>query len=178
MSKTKGNVIYADDLADIFGVDAVRYFVVHEMPYENDGVITWELVVERINSDLANTMGNLVNRTIAMSNKYFDGVVADKGVAEPVDDDLKAFVTAAYDKVEAKRVKTPKTSGVTGYAIYYSTNKNMSNAKKIVVKKNYTNKPISVVKGKTYYIKVVPFKQQNGKTYWGASSAVTAVKAK
>ena len=102
MSKTKGNVIYADDLVKIFGVDAVRYFVVHEMPYENDGVITWELVVERINSDLANTMGNLVNRTIAMSNKYFDGVVADKGAAEPVDDDLKAFVTAAYDKVEAK----------------------------------------------------------------------------
>ena len=102
MSKTKGNVIYADDLVEIFGVDAVRYFVVHEMPYENDGVITWELMVERINSDLANTMGNLVNRTIAMSNKYFDGVVADKGVTEPVDDDLKAFVTAAYGKVEAK----------------------------------------------------------------------------
>ena len=102
MSKTKGNVIYADDLADIFGVDATRYFVIHEMPYENDGVITWELVTERVNTDLANTFGNLVNRTISMTNKYFGGIVADKGAAEPVDDDLKAVVTAAYDKVEAK----------------------------------------------------------------------------
>ena len=102
MSKTKGNVIYADDLADIFGVDATRYFVIHEMPYENDGVITWELVTERVNTDLANTFGNLVNRTISMTNKYFGGIVADKGAAEPVDDDLKAVVTSAYDKVEAK----------------------------------------------------------------------------
>ena len=102
MSKTKGNVIYADDLADIFGVDATRYFVIHEMPYENDGVITWELVTERVNTDLANTFGNLVNRTISMTNKYFGGIVADKGAVEPVDDDLKAVVTAAYDKVEAK----------------------------------------------------------------------------
>lgn len=102
MSKTKGNVIYADDLVDIFGVDAVRYFVVHEMPYENDGVITWELMVERVNSDLANTLGNLVNRTIAMSNKYFGGVVENRGVSEPVDDDLKAVVTSAYEKTEKK----------------------------------------------------------------------------
>jgi methionyl-tRNA synthetase len=102
MSKSKGNVIYADDLVSIFGVDPVRYFVLHEMPFDNDGVITWELLVERFNSDLANTLGNLVNRTIAMSNKYLDGVVADKGAAEPVDDDLKAVVTACYDKVEAK----------------------------------------------------------------------------
>ncbi|MBQ3391971.1 MAG: methionine--tRNA ligase [Lachnospiraceae bacterium] len=102
MSKTKGNVIYADDLVDIFGVDAVRYFVVHEMPYENDGVITWELVTERINTDLANTLGNLVNRTIAMSNKYFDGVVEDRHAAEAVDEDLKAVCTGAYEKVEAK----------------------------------------------------------------------------
>ena len=99
MSKSKGNVIYADDLVDFFGVDAVRYFVLHEMPFENDGVISWELLVERLNSDLANTLGNLVNRTISMSNKYFGGVVADKGVAEAVDDDLKATVTATYAKV-------------------------------------------------------------------------------
>ena len=100
MSKTKGNVIYADDLADIFGVDAVRYFVLHEMPYENDGVITWDLVVERTNTDLANTLGNLVKRTISMSNKYFGGVVENRNAQAPVDDDLKAVVTAAYDKVE------------------------------------------------------------------------------
>jgi methionyl-tRNA synthetase len=102
MSKTKGNVIYADDLVDIFGVDATRYFVVHEMPYENDGVITWDLVAERVNTDLANTFGNLVNRTISMTNKYFGGVVADKGAAEEVDADLKAVVTGAYAKVEDK----------------------------------------------------------------------------
>ncbi|MCR4605891.1 MAG: methionine--tRNA ligase [Eubacterium sp.] len=102
MSKSKGNVIYADDLVDIFGVDAVRYFLMHEMPYDNDGSITWELVVERNNSDLANVLGNLVNRTISMSNKYFDGVVTDKGVSEPVDDDLKAVATAAPDKVTEK----------------------------------------------------------------------------
>ena len=100
MSKSKGNVIYADDLVNLFGVDATRYFVVHEMPYENDGVITWELLVERINSDLANVLGNLVNRTISMSNKYFGGVVEDRKVAEPVDEDLKAVACAAYDKVE------------------------------------------------------------------------------
>ncbi len=101
MSKSKGNVIYVDDLIDVFGLDAVRYFVVHEMPYENDGTITWELMCERVNSDLANTLGNLVNRTIGMSNKYFGGVVADKGVADPViDADMKAFVSGAYDRVE------------------------------------------------------------------------------
>ena len=102
MSKSKGNVLYADDLVDFFGVDAVRYFVLHEMPFENDGVISWELMVERLNSDLANTLGNLVNRTISMSNKYFGGVVADKGAAEAVDEDLKAVVTGTYDKVAAK----------------------------------------------------------------------------
>ena len=102
MSKSKGNVIYADDLVDFFGVDAVRYFVLHEMPFENDGVITWELMVERLNSDLANTLGNLVNRTISMSNKYFDGVVADKGVTELVDEELKAVVLAAPGKVTEK----------------------------------------------------------------------------
>ena len=102
MSKSKGNVIYSDDLVDFFGVDAVRYFVLHEMPFENDGVITWELMVERLNSDLANTLGNLVNRTISMSNKYFGGVVTKTGVEEDVDADLKAVVTGTRAKVAAK----------------------------------------------------------------------------
>ena len=102
MSKSKGNVIYADELVDFFGVDAVRYFVLHEMPFENDGVITWELMVERLNSDLANTLGNLVNRTISMSNKYFGGVVTKTGVEEDVDADLKAVVTGTRAKVAAK----------------------------------------------------------------------------
>ncbi len=102
MSKSRGNVIYADDMADLFGVDATRYFVLHEMPFENDGIITWELVVERFNSDLANVLGNLVNRTVSMSNKYFGGVVAATGVIDEVDADLKAFVTAARDKIAEK----------------------------------------------------------------------------
>ena len=102
MSKSKGNVIYADELVDMFGVDAVRYFLLHEMPFENDGVITWELMVERINSDLANTLGNLVNRTISMTNKYFGGTVTDKGVTADVDADLKAVVDGAPAAVEAK----------------------------------------------------------------------------
>ena len=102
MSKSKGNVIYADDMVDFFGVDATRYFVLHEMPFENDGVITWELVVERFNSDLANILGNLVNRTVSMSNKYFDGVVKSTGAAEDVDADLKAVATGARDKVAEK----------------------------------------------------------------------------
>lgn len=102
MSKSKGNVIYADDLADFFGVDAVRFFVLHEMPFDNDGVITWELVTERVNSELANTLGNLVNRTISMSNKYFGGVVNNAEVSEEVDADLKATVLSAVEKVTAK----------------------------------------------------------------------------
>ncbi|HJC62838.1 MAG TPA: methionine--tRNA ligase [Candidatus Blautia merdavium] len=102
MSKSKGNVIYADQLVDFFGVDAVRYFVLHEMPFENDGVITWELMVERLNSELANTLGNLVNRTISMSNKYFGGEVKSTGVCEPVDEDLKAVVLGTRKKVEDK----------------------------------------------------------------------------
>ena len=102
MSKSKGNVIYADELVDMFGVDAVRYFLLHEMPFENDGVITWELMVERINSDLANTLGNLVNRTISMTNKYFGGTVTDKGVTAEVDADLKAVVDGAPAAVDAK----------------------------------------------------------------------------
>ncbi len=102
MSKSKGNVIYADDLISLFGIDAVRYFVLHEMPFENDGVITWELVVERINSDLANVLGNLVNRTISMTNKYFSGVVERTGVRESVDDDLVSVVTGTKTAAEAK----------------------------------------------------------------------------
>ena len=102
MSKSKGNVLYADELVDFFGVDAVRYFVLHEMPFENDGVITWELMVERLNSDLANTLGNLVNRTISMSNKYFGGVVTKTGAEEEVDADLKAVVIGTRDAVAAK----------------------------------------------------------------------------
>ena len=105
MSKSKGNVIYADDLVKFFGVDAVRYFVLHEMPFENDGVITWELLVERINSDLANTLGNLVNRTISMSNKYFGGVITNTNVVEDVDYNLKEVVTATVGKVIAKMDK-------------------------------------------------------------------------
>ena len=102
MSKSKGNVLYADQLVDFFGVDAVRYFVLHEMPFENDGVITWELMVERLNSELANTLGNLVNRTISMSNKYFGGVVKSTGVTEPVDEELKAVVQGTKAKVATK----------------------------------------------------------------------------
>ena len=102
MSKSKGNVLYADELVEFFGVDAVRYFVLHEMPFENDGVITWELMVERLNSDLANTLGNLVNRTISMSNKYFGGIVNNAGVSEEVDEDLKSTVLGTADKVSAK----------------------------------------------------------------------------
>lgn len=102
MSKSKGNVLYADELVDFFGVDAVRFFVLHEMPFDNDGVITWELMVERMNSELANTLGNLVNRTISMSNKFFDGVVTNTQVCGEADDDLKATATSTARKVTAK----------------------------------------------------------------------------
>jgi len=100
MSKSKGNVMYADDLADLFGVDAVRYYVLHDMPFDNDGTITWDTLIERLNADLANTLGNLVNRTVAMSNKYFGGTVRDTGVAEPVDAELKAVAVGARDRVK------------------------------------------------------------------------------
>lgn len=124
MSKSKGNVIYANDLVDFFGVDAVRYFVLHEMPFENDGTISWELLVERINSDLANVLGNLVNRTISMSNKYFGGVVADKGCAEDVDDDLKAVVTGAYEKAAAKMEELRVADALTEiFALFKRCNK-------------------------------------------------------
>ena len=113
MSKSKGNVIYADDLANLFGVDAVRYFVLHEMPFENDGTITWELMVERMNSDLANTLGNLVNRTISMSNKYFDGVVSNKGVDEEVDDDFKKVILDTHVKAAEKMDKLRVADAIT-----------------------------------------------------------------
>ena len=113
MSKSKGNVIYADELVEFFGVDAVRYFVLHEMPFENDGVITWELMVERLNSDLANTLGNLVNRTISMSNKYFNGVVENKNVTEPVDEDLKKFILQVPKNVSAKMDKLRVADAIT-----------------------------------------------------------------
>ena len=124
MSKSKGNVLYADELVDFFGVDAVRYFVLHEMPYDNDGVISWELLVERMNSDLANTLGNLVNRTISMSNKYFDGVVCDKGVSEPVDDELKEVVTSTVSRVEAKMENLRVADSITEvFALFKRCNK-------------------------------------------------------
>ncbi len=118
MSKSKGNVIYADDMVDLFGVDATRYFVLHEMPYENDGIITWDLVIERFNSDLANILGNLVNRTISMSNKYFGGVVKHTGVTQDdaqaaIDADLKAVVTATRDTVSAKMEKLRVADAIT-----------------------------------------------------------------
>ena len=124
MIKSKGNVLYADELVDFFGVDAVRYFVLHEMPFENDGVITWELMVERLNSELANTLGNLVNRTISMSNKYFGGVVENKGVAEPVDDDLKNFILSVPAKVNEKMDKLRVADAMTEvFTIFKRCNK-------------------------------------------------------
>ena len=113
MSKSKGNVIYADELVNMFGVDAVRYFVLHEMPFDNDGVITWELMVERMNSDLANTLGNLVNRTISMTNKYFGGIVTDKGIAEEVDAELKAVVERTPGAVDEKMDKPRVADAIT-----------------------------------------------------------------
>ena len=124
MSKSRGNVIYADDMVDLFGVDAVRYFLLHEMPFENDGVISWELVIERINSELANTLGNLVNRTISMSNKYFDGVVTNAGAHEPVDDDLEAVVTDTRLRVNACMDKLRVADAITEiFALFKRCNK-------------------------------------------------------
>ena len=124
MSKSKGNVLYADTLVDFFGVDAVRYFVLHEMPFENDGVISWDLMVERMNSDLANILGNLVNRTVSMTNKYFGGVVENKGAAEPVDDDLKATVLETVKKVDEKMNKLRVADAITEiFNIFRRSNK-------------------------------------------------------
>lgn len=141
MSKSKGNVIYADDLVDFFGVDAVRYFVLHEMPFENDGTISWELLVERINSDLANTLGNLVNRTISMSNKYFGGVVADKGISEAVDEDLKAVATGTYGKVAAKMEELRVADALTEiFTLFKRCNKYIDETEPWVLAKDETKK--------------------------------------
>ena len=124
MSKSKGNVIYADDMVDLFGVDATRYFVLHEMPFENDGIITWDLVIERFNSDLANILGNLVNRTVSMSNKYFDGVVRSTGVTQDVDADLKAVVTGTQAKVAEKMEKLRVADAISEvFALFRRCNK-------------------------------------------------------
>lgn len=141
MSKSKGNVIYADDLVNFFGVDAVRYFVLHEMPFENDGVISWELLVERLNSDLANTLGNLVNRTISMSNKYFDGIVTDKGIVEEVDADLKAVAAGAYDKVAAKMEELRVADAMTEiFALFKRCNKYIDETEPWVLAKDEAKK--------------------------------------
>lgn len=124
MSKSRGNVLYADDLVDFFGVDAVRYFVLHEMPFDNDGVISWELMVERLNSDLANTLGNLVNRTISMTNKYFGGVVSKTGAAEPVDEELKALALETPKKAVAKMADLRVADAITEiFALFKRCNK-------------------------------------------------------
>ena len=141
MSKSKGNVIYADDLVDMFGVDAVRYFVLHEMPFENDGVITWELMVERMNSDLANTLGNLVNRTISMTNKYLGGVAEDKGVTESVDDELKSFVLSVPKKVEEKMDKLRVADSITEvFTIFKRCNKYIDETEPWVLGKDEAKK--------------------------------------
>ncbi len=141
MSKSKGNVIYADDLVDFFGVDAVRYFVLHEMPFDNDGTISWELLVERINSDLANTLGNLVNRTISMSNKYFGGEVSDRGVSEAADDDLKSVVTGTFAKVSARMEDLRVADALTEiFALFKRCNKYIDEMQPWVLARDETKK--------------------------------------
>ncbi|MDE6743189.1 MAG: methionine--tRNA ligase [Lachnospiraceae bacterium] len=141
MSKSKGNVIYADDLVSFFGVDAVRYFVLHEMPFENDGTISWELIIERINSDLANTLGNLVNRTISMSNKYFGGIVENKGVEDDMDADLKAVVSEAYRKVEEKMDSLRVADALTEiFAVFKRCNKYIDETEPWVLAKEESKK--------------------------------------
>ena len=141
MSKSRGNVIYADDLIDLFGVDAVRYYVLHEMPYENDGTITWELLTERFNSDLANILGNLVNRTISMSNKYFGGVVTKTGVTEAVDDDLKAVIVEARDKAAAKMEEMKVADAINEvFAIFKRSNKYIDETEPWVLAKDEAKK--------------------------------------
>ena len=140
MSKSKGNVIYADDLVDFFGVDAVRYYVLHEMPFDNDGNITWELVTERTNAELANTLGNLVNRTISMSNKYFGGIVADKKVTGEMDDDLKAVVTGTYKRVSAKMDELRVADAITEiFALFKRCNKYIDETEPWVLAKDEAN---------------------------------------
>ena len=140
MSKSKGNVIYADDLVDFFGVDAVRYYVLHEMPFDNDGNITWELVTERTNAELANTLGNLVNRTISMSNKYFGGIVADKKVTGEMDEDLKAVVTGTYKRVSAKMGELRVADAITEiFALFKRCNKYIDETEPWVLAKDEAN---------------------------------------
>ena len=142
MSKSKGNVLYADELVDFFGVDAVRYFLLHEMPYENDGVISWELMVERVNSDLANTLGNLVNRTISMSNKYFDGVVKDAGVSEAVDEDLKKVATETVGKVSKKMEEFRVADAITEiFNLFKRCNKYIDETTPWILAKDEATKP-------------------------------------
>ena len=141
MSKSKGNVIYADDMVRLFGVDATRYFVLHEMPFENDGIITWELIIERFNSDLANVLGNLVNRTVSMSNKYFGGVVRSTGVAEDVDADLKSFVTGAKVRVQDKMDKLRVADAITEVmAVFRRCNKYIDETTPWVLAKDEASK--------------------------------------
>ena len=141
MSKSKGNVIYADDLVDEFGVDAVRYFLLHEMPFENDGVASWELMTERTNSDLANVLGNLVNRTISMSNKYFDGVVTSTGVAESVDDELKEVASKACAKVTEKMDKLRVSDAITEiFTLFKRCNKYIDETEPWVLAKDEAKK--------------------------------------
>ena len=141
MSKSRGNVIYADDLIDLFGVDAVRYFVLHEMPYDNDGTITWELVVERFNSELANVLGNLVNRTISMSNKYFDGVVKSTGITDAVDEDLKSVVTGVRDRVNARMDEHRVADAISEvFALFRRCNKYIDETEPWVLAKSDENK--------------------------------------
>ena len=142
MSKSKGNVLYADELVDFFGVDAVRYFVLHEMPFDNDGVITWDLLVERINSDLANTLGNLVNRTISRSNKYFGGVVTDTKVSEAVDDDLKKVATETVGKVEKKMADLRVADAITEiFNLFKRCNKYIDETTPWILAKDDATKP-------------------------------------
>ena len=142
MSKSKGNVLYADELVDFFGVDAVRYFLLHEMPYENDGVISWELMVERVNSDLANTLGNLVNRTISMSNKYFNGVVNNTGVTEAVDEDLKKVATETVGKVAKKMDELRVADAITEiFNLFKRCNKYIDETTPWILAKDEATKP-------------------------------------
>lgn len=141
MSKSRGNVIYADDMAELFGVDATRYFVLHEMPFDNDGIITWELVIERFNSDLANVLGNLVNRTVSMSNKYFGGIVTSTGIADAVDEDLKAAVTNARDKVAGKMADLRVADAISEvFAVFKRCNKYIDETSPWVLAKDEAQK--------------------------------------